>query len=259
MSMTMPAEPMTVRALLFGEEGPRTADTLAGCLHERGVAETLSRGTRGMTGSAGQAVEREVATVVDGFLAMDLIDLAGAGWRKHSSLKDAARRTRDAPASEELVALASHHVTSTHRPCLDLILDGTKVGTLDLAITIDFDLEGFLALIRRGRLESLQGGRCTVTGTLAIEEKPVAQRSSRLDLPGMLHLRSGIPLLSAEELASGSGAAVEETAEVTGFRMWLASHAGGNEALGDLARADDDTLGGLLRAREQYWAETHNR
>ncbi|MFG2888076.1 hypothetical protein [Streptomyces sp. NPDC048248] len=259
MSTTLPAEPTTVRALLFGEEGENTAETLASCLHERGVAETLSRGTRGMAGSAGQAVEREVATVVDGFLAMDLIDLAGAGWRKHSSLRDAARRTRDAPESEELVALASHHVTSTHRPCLDLILDGAKVGTLDLAITIDFDLEGLLALIRRGRLVSLQGGRCTVTGTLAIAEKPVAQRSRRLDLPGMLQLRSGIPLLSAEELAPGGGAAAERTAEVTGFRMWLASRAGENEALGDLARADDDTLSGLLTAREQYWVEGHGR
>lgn len=134
-----------------------------------------------------------------------------------------------------------------------------KVVALDLAIAVDFHFEGLLALIRRGRLESLQCGRCTVTGTLAIEEKPVAQRSRRVDLPGMLRLRSGIPLLSTEELPSGGGATAERTAAVTGFRTWLASHAWENEALGDLARADDDTLDALMRAGEQYGAQTHAR
>jgi hypothetical protein len=128
-----------------------------------------------------------------------------------------------------------------------------------LAITVEFDLRGLLALVRRGRLVALRSGECTVIGTLAIEEKTVTSRSRRLDLPGMVRLRAGIPLLSAEQLAEGGGATAERTAEVTGFRTWLASHAGESEALGDLARADDNTLDAVLRAGEQYWAEAHAR
>ncbi|OEJ21662.1 hypothetical protein AS594_39815 [Streptomyces agglomeratus] len=256
MTVTSPTEHMTVRALLFGEEGGSATDALAGHLHERDVAETLSHGARGMAGSAGRAVEREVATVVDGFLAMDLIDLLGAGWRKHSALTAAARRTRDTPDSEELVALVSHHITSTHRPCVDLIIDGVNVGTINLAITVDFDLNGVIAIVRDARLAALRSGECTATGTLAIEENTVASRNRRLDLPGMIRLRSGIPLLTAEHLASGGGPTPESIAAVTGFRTWLETHAEENEALGDLARANAETLENLLRAGEHYWDGT---
>ncbi|AJT69488.1 hypothetical protein T261_7891 [Streptomyces lydicus] len=255
MTVTSPAEQMTVRTLLFGEECGSTTDALAGHLHEQHVAETLSHGARGMAGSAGHAVEREVATVVNDFLTMDLIDMLGAGWRKHSALKIAARRTRDAPDCEELVALASHHITSTHRPCVDLIIDEVKVGTLDLALTVDFYLNGVLAVVREGRLAALRSGECTVSGTLAIQDNTVASRNRRLDLPGMIWLRSGIPLLTAEQRASG-GPSPESMAAVTGFRSWLETHAEKDEALGDLARANGETLETVLRAGEHYWAGT---
>ncbi|MBT2511130.1 hypothetical protein J7I98_36010 [Streptomyces sp. ISL-98] len=256
MTVTSPVEHMTVRALLFGEDGGSATDALADHLHERDVGETLSHGARGMAGSAGRAVEREVATVVNGFLAMDVIDLLGVGWRKHSALTAAARRTRDAPDSEELVALVSHHITSTHRPCVDLIIDGVKVGTIDLAITVDFDLNGVLAVVREARLAALRSGECTATGTLAIEENTVASRNRPLDLPGTIRLRSGIPLLTAEQLASGGGPTPESIAAVTGFRTWLESHANENAALGGLARANAETLENLLRAGEHYWVGT---
>ncbi|GAA1535048.1 hypothetical protein GCM10009730_50380 [Streptomyces albidochromogenes] len=255
-TVTSPPEPMTVRALLFGEEGGSTVDALAGHLHEREVAETLSDGTRRVPGAAGRAVEREIATVVNGFLAMDLLDLLGAGWRKHSALTAAARRTHRVPDSEELVALTSHHITSTHRPCVDLIIDGVKAGTIDLAVTVDFDLNGVLAVVRVARLAALRSGECTVTGTLEIQENTVASRYRSLDVPGAIRLRSGLPLLTPEQLASASGPTPEAIAAVTGFRTWLASHAEENAALGDLARANPETLENLLRAGERYWVRT---
>ncbi|MGX1886641.1 hypothetical protein [Streptomyces sp. NPDC055287] len=247
---------MSVRALLFGEEGGSTTDVLAGHLHERDVAETMSHGARAIGGSAGRVVEREVATVVNGFLAMDLIDLLGAGWRKHSALTAAARRTRDAPDSEELVALVSHHITSTHRPCVDLIIDGVKAGAIDLAITVDFDLKGVLAIVREARLAGLRSAECTATGTLAIAENTVASRNRSIDLPGVIRLRSGLPLLTPEQLASGGGPTPESIAAVNGFRTWLEFHAEENAVLGELARANPETLENLLRAGERYWLGT---
>ncbi|MGW7053587.1 hypothetical protein [Streptomyces sp. NPDC054887] len=255
-TVTSPPEQMTVRALLFGEEGGSTVDALAGHLHERNVGETLSSGPRRMPGAAGRAVEREIATVVNGFLAMDLLDLLGAGWRKHAALTAAARRTHQTPYSEELVALTSHHITSTHRPCVDLIVDGVKAGTIDLAVTVDFDLSGVLAVVRAARLAALRSGECTVTGTLELQENTVANRYRSLDVPGAIRLRSGLPLLTPEQLASANGPTAESMAAVTGFRTWLESHAAETAALGDLARAKPATLENLLRAAEHYWGRT---
>ncbi|MFE5330407.1 hypothetical protein ACFRCG_28870 [Embleya sp. NPDC056575] len=201
MTDTVPL-PASVRELLFGGDGEAAAETLVDAAHEHEVAAMLGRGARGLTDDAGRTVEREVASMVDGFLSMDLVDLVAAGWVKHGALVAAARRTRAAPDTEEVVALATHRVTSTHRPCVDLKVDGVRVGTLELRLTVAFDVEGMLAVVRRARLESLRCGTCTTTGTLAMQEAVVASRRSALDLPGAVRLRSGIALLPAQDPAA---------------------------------------------------------
>lgn len=192
---TAPPQPTCVRDLLFGDDGETAAQALADAARDHEVAAMLTRGAGTLTDSAGHVVEREVAAVVDGFLSLDLLDLAVAGWSKHRSLVDAARRTRAAPGTEEVVALATHKVTSTHRPSVDLTLDGARVGTVDLRLTVAFDIRGMVAVVRDAKLMSLQCGTCTTTGTLAMDEAVVASRRCTVDLPGRLRLRSGMPLL----------------------------------------------------------------
>jgi hypothetical protein len=192
---TAPPQPGSVRDLLFGDDGESAAQTLAEAARDHEVAAMLTRGAGTLTDSAGHVVEQEVASVVDGFLSLDLLDLAVAGWRKHRSLAEAARRTREAPGTEEVVALATHKVTSTHRPSVDLTVDGARVGTVELCLTVAFDIRGMVAVVRDATLMSLQCGTCTTTGTLAMQEAVVASRRCTVDLPGRLRLRSGVPLL----------------------------------------------------------------
>ncbi|GAA4956188.1 hypothetical protein GCM10023205_17830 [Yinghuangia aomiensis] len=192
---TAPPQPASVRDLLFGDDGASAAQALADAAREHEVAAMLTHGAGTLTDSAGHVVEQEVASVVDGFLSLDLLDLAVAGWRKHRSLAEAARRTRQDPGAEEVVALATHKVTSTHRPSVDLTVDGARVGTVELCLTVAFDIRGMVAVVRDARLMSLQCGTCTTTGTLAMEEAVVASRRCAVDLPGRLRLRSGVPLL----------------------------------------------------------------
>ncbi|MEU0932956.1 MULTISPECIES: hypothetical protein [unclassified Embleya] len=191
--------PTSVRELLFGADGEAAAETLADAAHEHEVATLLGRGAQSLTDSAGRTVEQEIGTVVDGFLSLDLLDLVAAGWAKHGALVQAAHRTRAAPDTEEVVALATHQVTSTHRPCVDLTVDGVRVGTLDIRLTVAFDIEGMQAVVRQARLTSLRCGTCTTTGTLAMQESVVATRRCGLDLPGAVRLRSGIALLPTPE------------------------------------------------------------
>ncbi|MDI2128978.1 hypothetical protein [Yinghuangia seranimata] len=190
-----PPPPASVRDLLFGDDGETATEALVAAARENEVAAMLGRAARGLTDSAGETVEHEVASVVNGFLSMDLLDLAAAGWIKHRSLAEAAQRTRAAPGSEEVVAMATHKVTSTHRPCVDLTVDGARVGTLDLALTVAFEIRGMVAVVREARMTSLRCGSCTTTGTLAMQRIVVASRRCTVDLPGSLRLRSGIPLL----------------------------------------------------------------
>ncbi|WP_175439254.1 hypothetical protein [Streptomyces vilmorinianum] len=190
---TAPA-PLTVRSFLLGEgastEGP---------LRENRTADTALGRTRRMTPAADRAVEHELATVVDDFLGLDLLDLAVGGWRRHTAFQAAARRTRDFPGSEEVVALADHRVTSSHRPYVDVYLDGAKVGTLEVALTLVFRIAGLICVVRDAHLTGVRSGQCALDASLALQGAPLAERKGgQINLPGAFALRAPVPLLQAE-------------------------------------------------------------
>jgi hypothetical protein len=189
-------ETATVQDLLFGGVSVEPTDALAESLRQTGTVETLVTGPTGLTAAAGRAVEREVATVADGLLSLNLLDLAVAGWNRYEALKDAARRTRDAPTAEEVVALVTHRIESSHRPTVELFIDGKSVGTIELELDVAFDLAGVVAVVRQARLTAIRSGNCTVTGTLAIEGAVVVQHRCQFDLPGAVRLHDGVALLT---------------------------------------------------------------
>lgn len=186
--------PTTVRSFLLGD-----GEGLDGPLHAHGTARPLLAPVRGRTPAADRAVEHELATVVDDFLGLDVLDLAAAGWRGHSALQSAARRTRDLPGSEEVVALATHRVTSTHRPYVDVYVDGTKIGTLDVQLNVVFWISGLVCVVRDAYLTGVRSGECAVDASLGAQGAMIAERrGGRLDLPGGFALRGPVPLLRDE-------------------------------------------------------------
>jgi hypothetical protein len=188
--------PLSVRAFLLGEAtGADTAEVLARSLRECGVARSAIHGLRGLSVSALQAVHREVATVADGLLNLDLGDILLSGWRKYTDLTKAAERTLASPGSEEVVVLATHRVVSTHRPSVDLIVDGAKVHTFIFELKVEFDLKGVVAVVRQGDLVALRCGECMVTATLTLEGTSLElSRKGRIDLALVVRLHPPIPL-----------------------------------------------------------------
>ncbi|MGW1718271.1 hypothetical protein [Streptomyces sp. NPDC002156] len=199
MTTTHALQPLTVRAfLLDSEERQDSADALVDPVRSHGLARTLLSGVPSLTPAADQAVERELATVIDSFLGLDLLDLASGGWRKHAELTAAARRTRAVPGSEEVVALATHSITSSHRPFVDVFVDGTRIGTLEVELTLLYQVAGLVAVVRDACLARVRSGECTIDGTLTVQRIVLAERQGRLDLPGTMRLREPIPLLRNE-------------------------------------------------------------
>jgi hypothetical protein len=181
----------TVRDLLFGGIPVEPTDALAESLRQHGTLKTVVPDFPGLTA----AVEREVASEAGGVLSLDLFDLAVAGWKRYEALREAARRTRDAPTTEEIVALATHRIESSHHPTIEVFIDGKSVATIEMELTVAFDMAGVLAVVRQGRLTAIRSGNCTATGKLAIEGAVVAQRQRRFNLPGEVRLRHGVALL----------------------------------------------------------------
>jgi hypothetical protein len=189
--MTTPLdETATLRDLLFGDEPGTPIDALTASLHEHGTVRARIPGLPGLA-----AVEREVANAIDGLLSLNLVDLAAAGWTKYDALRQAAKRTRDAPNTEEVVAMATHKIDSTYHPSVELYVDGESISTIEMTLQITFTMAGVLAVVKQARLTAIRSGSCTVAGSLTVAGIEAAKKQRKFDLPGAVRLRHGIALL----------------------------------------------------------------
>jgi hypothetical protein len=187
---------VTARAFLFDDGSSLdTADAIGRAINKHGVARASFRGIRRLTGSALETVDREIGTVTDGLLDMDLGDILVSGWRKYATLTQSARRTLAAPVSEEVVVLAIHRITCAYHPRVDLLVDGTRLNSFEFELTIVFEVTGLSAVVRSGDLVALRGGETQVTGTLSLEGAKLAERRQKLDLGLVIRITRPIPLV----------------------------------------------------------------
>lgn len=194
MMPTVQGRPSTTLDLLFGPgqdaPGAMAQQILSAGTDLRRALEDLPKATR-------EAAIREATTSAAGLLDVDLIGLLVAGWRTHHDLTAAARRTLAAPGSTEVVDLATHQVTTTQQPSVSILVDGRQVATLQLGLSVVFDVRALVAGVGAGRLVAIHAGRCDVTATLALQGTDVVTRQAHLELPGVIPLSRGIRLLAA--------------------------------------------------------------
>ena len=62
------------------------------------------------------------------------------------------------PTAREVVELATHHIESSHRPTVDVFLNGSAIATINIDLTCT--IAGLIAGIRQGRLMEVQSGTC---------------------------------------------------------------------------------------------------
>ena len=146
-----------------------------------------------------EAAVREAAVAAAGLLKVDLMEVLVAGWREHRDIFSAARRTLDTPGSKELVGLAPHRISTVQQPAVSILVDGHRVHTLQLGLSIFFEVTGLVAGISAGRLAAIHAGRGDIGVALTIHELEVLTKRSHLELPGVKALKCGFRLLPASE------------------------------------------------------------
>jgi len=203
MTSALQDRPRTALDLLFGP-GNNAPAALAQQIVSAGTDGDLGRALENLPRATREAAVREATATAAGLLDVDLIDVLVAGWRKHHDLIGAARRTVAAPGSVELVDMAAHQVTMSQHPSVTVLVDGVRVATLQLGLSVVFAVSALLAKISGGRLTALHSGHCDVTATLAIDGSDVVTRQAHLELPGVIQLGQGIPLLAAHDYPAGA-------------------------------------------------------
>jgi hypothetical protein len=204
------------RVALVGEDDATAR--FARSLSERGAARTALRGVRRLTGTALETIDGEIASVLDDLLDVDIGDALVMGWQKHSALRAAAERTVTTAIVEEVVVLATHRITWTARPAIDLLIEGRRVNSFEFELSVVVDVIGLTAVVRRGYLVGLRGGECVIAATLKLEGGTLAQRRHHLGLERHLRLRAAVELARPPEPTPRDGD-VELPAD--GQRGWL--------------------------------------
>jgi hypothetical protein len=197
MTPAPPDRPRTALDLLFGPDDGHGA--LAVQIAAADPGGNLARALEDLPEVTRAAAAGEAAAAAAGLLDTDLIGLLVAGWRVHQDLTAAASRTLAAAGSVELVDVATHQVTVTQQPAVSVLVDGRRVATLQLGLSVVFDVSVLVAGISAGRLVALHSGRCDITATLSIQGADVVTRQARLELPGAVPLSPGIRLLPASD------------------------------------------------------------
>src|SRR4029077_9656175 len=144
-----------------------------------------------------EAAVREAAVIAVGLLKIDLMEVLVSGWREHRDIFTAARRTLDIPGSKELVGLAPHRITTVQQPSVGILVDNHRVHTLQLGLSIFFEVTGLGAGIHAGRLAAVHAGRGDLGVALTIHELEVLTNRTHLELPGVRSLQRGFRLLPA--------------------------------------------------------------
>jgi hypothetical protein len=175
------AQPLTASAFLFDDKD--TDRALARALDEHGVLGSLDTTLGLVAQTTREAAGDQVAAVADGVLALDLGDLVVAGWRKQGELAAAAERTAANPGSSEVVELASHRISSVHRPFVELLVNDVHLASVNFELDIEFVVKALVVTVRNGHVVSFHTGACDVAATLAAEGLRLASRRAHFELP----------------------------------------------------------------------------
>jgi hypothetical protein len=197
-----PDDVITAAELLFGS----TEDAQEALARHVMSARTMARAFARLPRVTREAAVREASVAAVGLLKVDLMEVLVTGWREHRDIFSAARRTLDMPGSKELVGLAPHRITTVQQPAVSILVDGRRVHTLQLGLSIFFEVTGLVAGIHAGRLAAVHAGRGDVGVALTIHELEVLTKRSHLELPGVRSLRRGFRLLPASEYPDESPA-----------------------------------------------------
>ena len=194
MTTSEPDDVITAADLLFGS--PENAhEALA--RHVMSAGRTTARAFERLPRVTREAAVREAAVAAVGLLKVDLVEVLVTGWREHRDVFSAARRTLDMPGSKELVGLAPHRITTVQQPAVSILVDGHRVHTLQLGLSIFFEVTGLVAGIHAGRLAGIHAGRGDLGLALTIHELEVLTKRTHLELPGVKSLKRGFRLLPA--------------------------------------------------------------
>jgi hypothetical protein len=201
---------LTLGSLLFGRGNADTGALVLSPSWDTFQASLPGFGA-GLAGMTRETIGREVATAISDAEDIELGDLMIYGWRKHHHLVEAGRRTLREPLTKEVVHLASHRMTLTRQPEVDVTVDGVRIYTAKFTLTVTFDIALADAVVRQGKLTAMTAGGYSAVAVLEAElpagNVELLRRQHRAGARLAIQLSQGITLAGPEHHRHAAGVA----------------------------------------------------
>lgn len=173
----------TVGDLLSGLQGGNWVEGLTSL-----ESPLFARLTRALPGHGFLNVSGAFTTIaarIPDMLHLDLGAILVGSWKKVSEFQRYADPSEYPPDETIFVKLGQHTVTSSHRPHLDIVVDGVKVDTVPFELRLTLTLDTALLTIRAGEVLAVAPGACRAAGQFTCEGYPLVKRESKaIKLPG---------------------------------------------------------------------------
>lgn len=152
-----------------------------------------------------------IVTHLSELLNLDVRAILLTTWNKSSELLEYTDSKKYPPDKAFMLPLAQHSITSEHQPSLQLTLNKTPVGEIQLDIKLELVIKGAIIKIQNKRIMSFSVGTCQGNGLVHYGKLTLLeQKSGTFTLPGAFDLGAGIPL---SETATKVHAIVESIAK----------------------------------------------
>jgi len=189
----MTVKATSVRAIFFDSPSEAVAAMTTAVRYGEAGAEIRDALGR-MPDATKGAVLAEVGKAAAEIMEFDVTDVFRKAWERHSALRRAAAATGADPDSEHIMELATHTMSLTHRPSVELHIEDLPAVTIGVHVRLNVTVRGMLAVVRGGRLVAIRAGSGDVTGRLTLADREVAQRRVTLALPITIRLDEGLSL-----------------------------------------------------------------
>jgi len=125
---------------------------------------------------------------IGGILKVPLLDIIVRAWNEGKLFQKYLDPQHYDPEEVISITLRKHEVSSTHKPRIDVVLNGQTIDSIDFDLDITLALDGVILQVQGGAIRQVKTGQIKGKATLKCENLIVFERETEaMDLPGTLN------------------------------------------------------------------------
>ena len=122
---------------------------------------------------------------IGGILNVPLLDIIVRAWNEGKLFQKYLDPQHYDPEEVISITLKQHEVTSTHRPKVEVVLNGQTIDSIEFQLDVALTLEGVILQVQGGNIRKVHSGRVKGKCTIKYENLILFERETEaMDLPG---------------------------------------------------------------------------